>query len=75
MANVTPVNTPKKSGEAKSKNDLNGSSPKRIDKPPEPPLEPKQPAQDYEVSSHRNTQKSSQDSAEEGPSEQPSKLK
>ena len=75
MADVMPVNTPKKSEEAKSKNDPNGSSHQRVDKPPEPPLEQKQLAQDSEVSSLRKTHKSSQGSAEEGPSEPPSKSK
>ena len=54
-----PVNTPKKLEEAKSKNDPDGSSHRRVDKSPEPPLELKQPAQD----------------SEEGPSEPPSKSK
>ena len=69
-----PVNTPKKSEEAKSKNDPNGSSHQRVDKPPEPPLEQKQPAPDSEVSSLRKTHKSSQGSAKEEPSELPSQL-
>ena len=37
-ANVTPVDTPKKSEEAKSKNDPDGASRQRVDKPPEPPM-------------------------------------
>ena len=73
MADIMPVNTPKKSEEAKSKNDPNGSSHRKVDKPPEPPLEQKQPTPDSEVSSLRKTHKSSQGSAEEGPSELPSK--
>ena len=38
---IMPVDTPKKSEEAKSKNDPNGSSCRRVDKPPELPLEQK----------------------------------
>ena len=57
-ADIMPVNTPKKSEEAKLKNNLNGSSCRRVDEPPEPPLEPKQPAQDSEVSSLQKTNKS-----------------
>ena len=75
MADIMPVNTPKKSEEAKSKNDSDGSRCQRVDKSPEPSLELKQPAQDSEVSSLRKTHKSSQGSAEEGPSEPSSKLK
>ena len=75
MADITPVDTPKKSEEAKLKNNPNGSSHRRVNKPPEPPLEPKQPAQDSEVSSLIKTHKSSQGLTEEGPSEPPSKSK
>ena len=64
-----PVNAQKKSEEAKSKNDLDGSSRQRVDKSSEPPLEPK--LQDSEVSNLRKTSKSSQGSAEEGPPEPP----
>ena len=68
MADVMPVNTPKKSEEAKSKNNPDGSSHRRVDKSPEPPLEPKQHAPNSEVSSLRKTHESSQGSTEEGPS-------
>ena len=45
-ADVTPVNTPKKSEEAKSKNDPDGSSHRRVDKSPKPSSKLKQPVQD-----------------------------
>ena len=73
--NVMPVDTPKKSEDAKLKNDPDGSSHQRVDKPPKPPMEEKQLALDSEVSSLRKTHKSSQGSAEEAPSEPPSQLK
>ena len=69
MTNVTPVDTPKKSEEAKLKNDLDGSSHRRVNKLSEPPLEPN--SQDSEVSNLRKTSKSSQRSAGERPPEPP----
>ena len=41
---VTPINTPKKSEEAKLKNDPDGSSHRRVDKSPKPSSKLKQPA-------------------------------
>ena len=62
---IMPVDTPKKSEEDKSKNDPDGSSHQRVDKPPEPHVEEKQSTPDSEVSSLRKTHKLSQGSAEE----------
>ena len=70
-ADITPVDTPKKSGEAKSKNNLDDSSHRRVGKSSEPLLEPN--LQDSEVSSLTKASKSSQGSAGEGPSEPPPK--
>ena len=73
-ADVTLVNIPKKSEEAKSKNDPDGSSCQRVDKSPKPSSKLKQSAQDSAVFSHRKAHKSSQGSAGEGSSEPSSKL-
>ena len=67
MADIMPVDTPKKSEEVKSKNDPDGSSCQRVDKSSEPLLELN--SQDSEVPSLRKTSKSSQGSVGEGPSE------
>ena len=74
-ADVTPVNTPKKSEEAKSKNDPDGSSCRRVDKSPNPSSKLKQPAQDSADSSHSKVHKLPQGSAGEGLSEPSSKSK
>ena len=60
-ADITPVNTPQKSGEAKSKNNTDWSSHRRVDKSSEPLLEPI--SQDSEVPNLSKTSKSSQGSA------------
>ena len=57
-ADVTPVYTPKKSEEAKLKNDPDGSSHRRVDKSPKPSSKLKQPAQDPAVSSCGKVHKS-----------------
>ena len=66
-ADVTPVDTPKKSEEAKSKNDPDGFSHRRVDKspqgsvgegPPKPSSKSKQPVQDSADFSHRKVHKS-----------------
>ena len=74
-ATVTPVDTPKKSEEAKLKNNFDGSSGRRVDKPTKPSSKSKQPVQDPAASSCRKVHKSSQGSAREGASEPSSKLK
>ena len=74
-ADVTPIDTPKKSEEVKSKNDPDGSSHQRVDKSPKPFLKPEQPAQDPAVSSGRKAHKSSEGSAGEGSYEPSSKSK
>ena len=56
-ADVTPVDTPKKSEEAKSKNDPDGSSHRRVDKSPKPSSKLKQPAQDPAAFSCRKVHK------------------
>ena len=74
-ADVTPMDTPKKSEEAKSKNDPDGSSHRRVDKspqgsacegPPKSSSKLKQPVQDSADSSCVKVHKSPQGSAGEG---------
>ena len=72
-ADVTPVDTPKKSEEAKSKNDPDGSCCRRVEKSPKPSSKSKQPAQDSADSSCIKVHKSSQGSAGEGLSKPSSK--
>ena len=64
---VTPIDTPKKSEEAKLKNDPDGSNHRRVDKspqgsagedPPKPSSKSRQPVQDSADSSHRKVHKS-----------------
>ena len=83
-ADVTPIDTQKKSEEAKSKNDPDGSSCRRVDKsprgsagegPPKPSSKSKQPVQDPADSSCGKVHKSPRGSAGEVPSEPSSKLK
>ena len=74
-ADVTPIHTPKKSEEAKSNNDPDGSSHPRVDKSPKPSSKPEQPAQEPAVLHCRKAHKSSQGSAGEGSSEPSSKSK
>ena len=57
-AGATPVDTPDKSCEARSKNNPDGSSCRRVDKPAKLSLEPEQPAQDPWASSLKKTHKS-----------------
>ena len=57
-ADVTPIDTPKKSEEAKLKNNPDGSSHRRVDKSPMPSSKLKQPVQDSADSSHRKVHKS-----------------
>ena len=74
-ADVTPVDTPKKSEEVKLKNDPDGSSHRKVDKSPKPSSKLKQVAQDSADSSHRKVHKSPRGSAGEGLSEPSSKSK
>ena len=74
-ADVTPVNTPKKSDEAKLKNDPDSSSCKRVDKSPKPSSKLRQHAPDSADFSHRKVHKMPQDSTGEGSSEPSSKSK
>ena len=83
-ADVTPVDTPKKSEQAKSKNDPDGSSHRSVDRsprgsagegPPKPSSKLKQLVQDSADSSHGNVHKSPQGSAGEGSSGPSSILK
>ena len=83
-ADVTPIDTPKKSEEAKSKNDPDGSSRRRVDKlpggsagenPPKPSPKLKQAVQDSADSSCRNIHKLPWGSAGEGSSGLSSKSK
>ena len=76
-ADVAPIDTPKKSEEAKLKNDPDGSSCRRVDKspqgsagegPPKPSSKLKQPVQDSADSSCRKVHKLPQGSAVEGSS-------
>ena len=75
IADVTPIDTPKKSEEAKSENDPDGSSPRRVDTSSKPSSKSKQPVQDFADSSCRKVYKSPRGSAGEGLSEPSSKLK
>ena len=79
-----PIDTPKKSEEAKSKNDPDGSSHRRVDKsprcsagegPPKPSSKSKQPVQDSADSSFGKFHKLPQGSAGEGLSGPSSKSK
>ena len=83
-ADVTPIDTPKKSEEAKLKNDPDGSSHRRVDKslqgstgegPPKPSSKFKQPVQDSADLCHGKVHKLPQGSAGEGSSWPSSKLK
>ena len=83
-ADVTPIDTPKKSEEAKSENDPDGSSHRREDKAPrgstgegqpKPSSKLRQPVQYSAGSSHRKVHKLPQGSAGEGLSGPSSKLK
>ena len=74
-ADVTPIDTSKKSEEANMKNDPDGSSHRRGRQVTQAFLKVKTTCTGPAVSSHRKLHKSPQGSAGEGSSELPSKLK